>query len=77
MPALQSLHRDRAATGNGCCQAALATTILCSYSHARLLREVRSDKDRLFLGQRVTTGPTLALGNFASRPMSPGIEGAG
>lgn len=64
---MQSLHRDRAATGNGCSQAALATTILWGYSHARLLTEVGSDKARLFLGQKATTGTPLAQGNSASR----------
>lgn len=59
--------RDRAATRNWHCQAALAATILRGYSHAQLLTEVRSDKARLFLGQQVTTGPTLPWGNSASR----------
>lgn len=40
MPAPQSLRRDRAATGNGCCQAALATTT------------PRSAADRSRVGQR-------------------------
>lgn len=51
-------------TENGCCWAALATTILCSYT--QLLTEVRPDKAKCFLGQKGTTGRPLAQENSPS-----------
>lgn len=42
----------------GCCWAALATTILSSYT--QLLTEVRPGKAKLFLGHKGTTRPHLA-----------------